>query len=196
MRQWKNMKKPRKPNRMLAYVGVISLVVVLLLIAYGFLGNGNPQNLSPTPVQAIRPVSCGLTDASFCQTESVVRNYVNVNDFSDILETQVPVSVTCGSKSVLESYCQSDQKGLVIELFQAQEPGGMSLMTRNQYITHFASYASQHGPFKFIGASTSGNTATMHFSNQPGTYEYNLLFSKQGSQWRMSYPTIGPVAGP
>jgi hypothetical protein len=171
-------------------VGVICLAVVSLLAVYTILGNAQapPQRpLAPLPAP-----TCSFSVKSFCATEASVRQFVATNDFSDVLESQVPVNVVCDATLLAQQYCPAGANGAAVQLFQVKQQS-MGLMTRNQYITFFMNYATQHGPLTFVSTATNGNDIVMSFRGSAATYTYTLLFVKEGSNWRVSYPSVGVI---
>jgi hypothetical protein len=169
-------------------LGVTCLTVVSLLAVYTILGSA--QAPIPKPLAPLPAPNCSFSVKSFCTTESSMKQYVTTGDFSDVLESQVPVDVVCNGASQLQQYCQPNEKGAVMQLFQVRQQN-MGLMTRNQYITFFMDYVAAHGAFTFVSAKTDGNDIVMSFQSQTGAY--TLLFVREGSNWKVSYPSVGVV---
>jgi hypothetical protein len=175
------------------YTILCAAVVVVLLGVYGILILTNTiKNTTPKPIAVSSVINCSFSDKSFCATDQLMRGYVSSKDFSDILENQIPVNMSCASKTQAQKYCDGAQSNLVIQLFQIGNgnPSGPQLYTRNNYITYFRAYFAQHGPFTFAGEKTVGPTIQMLYTNVNQTAQYVLTFIKQSGTWKFAYPTV------
>ena len=166
-------------------------LVVALLGVYGILVlTNNIKNTTPRPITVSSVVNCSFSDKSFCATDQLMRGYVSSKDFSDILENQTPVNMSCASKVAAQQYCNDSQSNLVVQLFKVQKNEATTLYTRNEYIDFFHNYFQQEGPFSFDQETESGSTVTMSYMASNHWAVYSLYFVKQSSTWKLSYVAI------
>lgn len=172
------------------WIHCIEVASVLIILYGSFAMFDNIQDNVPTHAVAAASANCGLPDASFCTTDQQFINLVKTSDFSDILEKQPPVSITCSSAAQVRPYCQGIQNGLNIQLFQVYQGQNPVLMTRNQYITFFRTYIAQHGSLTFTEDIATGSSMTMHFANANQTVQYLLTFENVKSTWGLTSVTV------
>jgi hypothetical protein len=173
------------------YAMLCASLVLVLLGVYGVLVLTNSiKNTAPKPITVSSVVNCSFPDKSFCATDQLMRGYVSSKDFSDILENQTPVNMSCASKAAAQQYCNGSQNNLVVQLFKVQKSEGSVLYTRNGYIDFFHNFFQQEGPFSFDHETESGPTVTMSYTASGHEVEYSLHFVKQNSTWVLSYVAI------
>lgn len=176
------------------YLIICLFAVVSLLTAYSIVsavnGNINPQ---PKPVNVLSTADCSFQDKSFCGTEQLFKALVGRADFSSILENQTPVSITCSGNAQTQMYCKGVKDGLIIQFFRVDQNGHSQLVTRNQYITFFASYFQHHGPFAYTDTIASGTSVLMRYKNHNGSALYTLQFAQEASTWKLAYPSVSAV---
>ena len=142
-------------------------------------------NATPTPQKCSAPVS------SFCPSQNLFADYVTSNDFSDILGSEQPITVTCTGTSAAGSACAGIGSGLTVDTYTVVQNGTSSTMSRNSYITLFLTATEKYGPFKFVADTQNGTNITMQFASGPA--QYSLLFNYAGGSWKLKYPTLTGV---
>lgn len=171
------------------YAILCAVTIVVLLGVYGVLILTSNDS-TPKPITVSSVVNCSFPDKSFCATDQLMRGYVSSKDFSDILENQTPVNMSCVSKAAAQLYCNGSQSSLVVQLFKVQKNDGSVLYTRNGYIDFFHNYFQQEGPFSFAHETESGSTVTMSYTAPSHEAGYSLYFVKQNSAWILSYVSV------
>jgi hypothetical protein len=154
-----------------------------LMVAYVLVSNPGIEQLRKQVDLSQPKYTCTFADTTFCNTEHTFKDLVAVSDFSDILEAQVAMPVTCGTARVI-TYCQGIRSGFMIQLFKVYQGSTVQLLTRNQYIQFFNMYNNQYGPFHFVADISTGPAGvTMRFINTADSAHYDLQFQKNGSAW-------------
>lgn len=178
-------------HRLISYVLLGISVILLLLIAYAFLGNNSAAQ--PKPIDASSQVNCSFSYKTFCNTEAIVKSYVITGDFSDVLKNEVPTSVTCSGNTALQTYCSGVKSGLMIQAFQIKQNNTIQLATKNQYVNYFSGVIADFGSFNYVSTYKIGSNVQMKFLNYTGTYQITLTFVKVGNYWKILYPSTGSI---
>lgn len=169
-------------------------MIIVLLGTYGILiFTGNTQTIQPNPISVTSTINCSTPDKSFCGINRLVNQFVDRQDFSDILENQTPTIITCNSSQQVKPFCSSIQNGLQIQLFKVQSSRGTQLLTRNSYIAFFRSYFQLYGPFTMVHEITANPTIQMQYLNTKHTAQYDLIFTMQQNRWKIAYVSVHTI---
>jgi ribosomal protein L44E len=178
-------------HTLILYAIACALVVCSLLTVYGILVIASSAKASPPqPLTVSSAVNCAFPDKTFCSTDALFKGLVGSQDFSDVLENQTPVSITCSTAKQVQAYCSDIKNGLTIDLYKVQQNQQSQLLTRNRYIDYFKSYFEGNGPFLFSGEKSITPNTLMYFDNKTHTKQYTLTFGRSGSKWQLAYPTV------
>lgn len=168
----------------------VAIATILIILSNYFGGSTKPNKpTNPTTPVKLSASSCGASNQTLCGEESTLERYVKLNDFSDILQNEMPVLVECNGSSALQSYCVGGTSNVTIQLYKVYQSNQPEYKTRNQFIDSFMAYASQNGPFSYKGTTKTGNVDVMTFTNSAKHQTLTLTLTDSTAGWNVAYPS-------